>query len=133
MIPAAEIDAAAEWAADEYRRRTQQIADGFTVDPYWLDNESRVSWHETLAACPALRADPVDARIRFQPAFNAAMRRRRLLGVLRGTRSIDEWAAWERAHGCERCERCDAPRARACWPDGFSNPIALCKECRSST
>lgn len=63
--------------------RTRAVAAG-SGDVTIAHPHYRVSWHEVGLSGP-------NDRVAFQPAFESALKRRGLLGVLRGTISSVEW------------------------------------------
>lgn len=76
------LEEAADYAAYLFAERTARIERGESVHPEEIPPETRVQWSEVTAKYPEL-ADPI-LRVDFQKAYEAALRKRGLLGVLKG-------------------------------------------------
>lgn len=88
--PDSTIQKAAQWAAEEFERRTLEIARG-TYKVQYMCPSTRVSWHEITAKFGLNAMGPTD-RVTFQPLFDKEIKRRKLTRVLRGTEKSDQWA-----------------------------------------
>jgi hypothetical protein len=91
MTEKSKIELAAIWAAEEYERRTLNIATGKETGIYFMCPSTRVSWHEICGKFEMKVCGPID-RVDFQPLFRREMRRRKLLKVLSGQEKSDQWA-----------------------------------------
>lgn len=85
---------AAEWAAELFESRTVEFATG-GGSVHYAHPAYRVSWHEIVGRFPGMSGPT--ARVEFQTAFDAAIKRRGLLRVLRGTQTASDWYAKRRA------------------------------------
>lgn len=83
------IEAAVEWAVNEYETRTRMIAEG-KGKLYWISPNQRVDWHEICSHFDMKVMGPTD-RTEFQPLFEKAMKKRKLWKVLKGQMKSDEW------------------------------------------
>jgi len=111
------IEEAAEVAAALFELRTVKVAEG-RGEIHDVNPASRVSWSE-VRSCWLREGNVVEERMAFQPAFEAALRRRNLLHVLKGRKGAAEW--WNRMGRVRMCEcghRCPHDR------DG-----GWCREC----
>lgn len=91
MATPEQIEQAAQWAAEEYEKRTLAIARNEKVSVYWCHPSYRVDWHEICAKFQMKVMGPTD-RTEFQPIFRREMKKRKLLKVLAGKEHADEWA-----------------------------------------
>lgn len=82
------IHIAATWAAEEYERRTRIIAANGKVNVYWLLTAGRVSWHEVALK---FNLNYSENRMDFQEPFEAEMRKRHLIKVLKNKMSAEKW------------------------------------------
>lgn len=84
-----QVQLAAEWAAEEYERRTLELGRGLNKIA-WAHPSYRVDWHEICAKFNMKVVGPLD-RVEFQPLFRKEMAKRKLTKVLNGKEHIDEW------------------------------------------
>jgi hypothetical protein len=87
------LRSAAFEAAKLYEERTYKVAAN-TADINEVHPGSRVPWSEVRSRWLP-DGNVVEDRVRWQPLFEASMKRRALLGVLRGKVSASEWVAKE--------------------------------------
>ena len=81
---------AADWAAGLYMDRTRAVAAG-TVNPYYVHPAYRVDRTEIVMQFPQLQGP--DGWEVFQPYFDEAIKKRKLLKVLHGKMTAEEWVA----------------------------------------
>lgn len=93
LTPRERLLVAAELAAAVYEKRTIAVAEN-RAEISEVHHGYRVPWSEIRSrwlAPGAPEESPVDQRVEWQPIFEAAMKRRGLLGVLKGTVKSEEW------------------------------------------
>ncbi len=96
MTTADRIELAARWAAVRYAERTVAVAEN-TAPVHDVSPAYRVTWSEVREQFDLTVAQ----RAAFQPAFEAELRKRGLLSVLRGRRTAREWLQVRRSD--QRC------------------------------